>query len=439
MPIKAKERYAGEVFLELTFYSAAAPPKKKKMSKPIVSGSDTYGGAGTFTEDIDDTDFAPRPTSAHPPIPSSMRAGGHSSHPSRDSNHSGMRNSISMSGGLSSSSILSSSNHLTKNDLPGSLRPSSSLAQIDAYTPPYAPASVGRSGSTAPSEAEFERHRRASFNGQAGLPSSLYSHGSHLSQSSISTYHPSEASTSTYGGGHQQMASSTSIGTIRPGGYGGNGIDPMDELTRPMSSMSVNKPLPPPGGIDPYSHQDHYSQQHSSHPSSIYSQPPPPLPNQVQGSYLSQSSQPAYPFPPPPPQGGYQHQYSVPPPPLNNQFQPQQPQQQPTSYTPPTNHTHLPSPAPTPPVHPNSAPPGNFYAPPPPSNHYSPAPPVHQESNNLAPQHQHQYIQEPPRSSSPAPPRPHSAASYHALPPVPQPQQQSNGPPAPTASVINAQ
>lgn len=425
MPIKAKERYAGEVFLELTFYSAAAPPKKKKVSKPIVSGTDTYGGAGTFSEDIDDADFAPRPTSAHPPIPSSMRAGGHASHPSRHSNESGMRNSISFSQGLSSSTSSSMlGSHLSQNDaVPSSLRPSSSLAQIDSYTPPYAPASVGRSGSVAPQEGEFERHRRASFNGEAAPPSSIYSHGSHASQASLSSFHPSESSSSTIPnpyGGHQQMASSASISTIRPGGWGGEGID---ELTRPMSSMSINKPLPPPGGIDPYA-QDPYAQHQQQqppppHPSSIYSQPPPPLSNQ--GSYSS--GQPNYSFPPPgPPQGGYQQQYSIPPP-----AQHAPPQSQPT-YTPPTNHPHLPSPAATPPVHPNSAPPGAFYAPPP-QPQYAPAP-NHQDTNNLAPQQQ--YSHEPPRSTSPAP-RPHSSASYHALPSIP------NGPPTPTASVINAQ
>uniref|UniRef100_V5E9E7 C2 domain-containing protein n=1 Tax=Kalmanozyma brasiliensis (strain GHG001) TaxID=1365824 RepID=V5E9E7_KALBG len=49
--IKAKDRYAGEVYLELTFYSAAAPPKKRRPSTQpaVLSATDSYGGAGSFS------------------------------------------------------------------------------------------------------------------------------------------------------------------------------------------------------------------------------------------------------------------------------------------------------------------------------------------------------------------------------------------------------
>ncbi|TFK56105.1 hypothetical protein OE88DRAFT_1804879 [Heliocybe sulcata] len=42
-----KDRYSGEVYLELTFWSNAPPPKKKSVPKPVVNRNQ-YGGAGSF-------------------------------------------------------------------------------------------------------------------------------------------------------------------------------------------------------------------------------------------------------------------------------------------------------------------------------------------------------------------------------------------------------
>ncbi|KAJ1018567.1 hypothetical protein NDA16_004849 [Ustilago loliicola] len=164
--IKAKDRYAGEVYLELTFYSSAAPPKKRKPSvKPVLSGTDTYGGAGTFQriEDVADTNASntgsggpaapPKPAKTkgdHPPIPASMRPGGGAAGPNA---HNRMSSSISTSS-LSSSlhrPTSSISHSQTMHDLgSGTLRPSSSLANLDAYTPAYAPPSISRSTSPVP-------------------------------------------------------------------------------------------------------------------------------------------------------------------------------------------------------------------------------------------------------------------------------------------------
>ncbi|CDW98795.1 hypothetical protein [Sporisorium scitamineum] len=161
--IKAKDRYAGEVYLELTFYSSAAPPKKRRPStQPKMSGTDTYGGAGSFQRIDDARDAAssgsgsgapPKPAKGkadHPPIPASMRPGGTSA--SSDL-HDRMSSSVS-------SSNLASSLHRppsatpysqTMHDLGSTTpRPSSSLANLDAYTPAYAPASISRSTSPVP-------------------------------------------------------------------------------------------------------------------------------------------------------------------------------------------------------------------------------------------------------------------------------------------------
>ncbi|SAM86480.1 related to calcineurin temperature suppressor cts1 [Ustilago bromivora] len=154
--IKAKDRYAGEVYLELTFYSSAAPPKQLKASiKPLLSGSDTYGGAGTFQriEDAGDSNASNTGSRgpAAPPIPASMRPGAAAA--GSNNTHNRMSSSISTSS-LSSSlhrPTGSMSHSQTMHDLgAGTLRPSSSLANLDAYTPAYAPASISRSTSPVP-------------------------------------------------------------------------------------------------------------------------------------------------------------------------------------------------------------------------------------------------------------------------------------------------
>ncbi|KAI3486703.1 hypothetical protein L1887_49653 [Cichorium endivia] len=182
--IKAKDRYAGEVYLELTFYSSAAPPKKRKpTNKPVLSGTDTYGGAGTFQriDDLADSAAPPKPPKGktdHPPIPASMRPGGGAAAAAASAANSHGRMSSSMSTSSLASSLHrpagSLSHSQTMHDLgAGTIRPSSSLANLDAYTPAYAPASISRSTSPVPPSSAYH----------SAAPSHA-SHASHASHSS---------------------------------------------------------------------------------------------------------------------------------------------------------------------------------------------------------------------------------------------------------------
>ncbi|KAH7887908.1 hypothetical protein F5I97DRAFT_1926317 [Phlebopus sp. FC_14] len=97
-----KDKYSGEVYLELTFWSNEPPPEKKPSRKPTTS-SKNYGGPGSFV----------------PASGSSSSLNGSSAHstPSR----------------VTPSSSSTEVNHL--NSLPSSLRASGSRPEL--YAPPY--------------------------------------------------------------------------------------------------------------------------------------------------------------------------------------------------------------------------------------------------------------------------------------------------------------
>ncbi|SNX88079.1 related to calcineurin temperature suppressor cts1 [Melanopsichium pennsylvanicum] len=242
--IKAKDRYAGEVYLELTFYSSAAPPKQRKSpSKPVMSGSDTYGGAGTFQriDQVHDSKSSastsvgpakpPKGNTDHPPIPSSMRPGGTGALPNP---HDRMSSSFSTSSLASAMyrPASSMSHSQTIQDLgSATLRPSSSLANLDAYTPAYAPASISRSTSPVPPSSIYHSatlsnipssigptaraSRRSSF--AAPMPSdfghSITPSASYYSQHSIT---PSQ-SNQYLANNHPVESSDDRYATIRPG------------------------------------------------------------------------------------------------------------------------------------------------------------------------------------------------------------------------------
>ncbi|KDQ64759.1 hypothetical protein JAAARDRAFT_202049 [Jaapia argillacea MUCL 33604] len=100
--LMSKDRYAGEIYLELTFWSNEPAPRKKVSPKPS-SSRNQYGGPGSFV-----------PTGE---LPSSLAAGGP---PSRSA----------------SASIVPEGHH-RRESLPPSLRASNSLAKLDLYVPPY--------------------------------------------------------------------------------------------------------------------------------------------------------------------------------------------------------------------------------------------------------------------------------------------------------------
>ncbi|GAC95010.1 hypothetical protein PHSY_002583 [Pseudozyma hubeiensis SY62] len=324
--IKAKDRYAGEVYLELTFYSSAAPPKKRRPStQPVMSGSDTYGGAGSFSRIGDGSASPPKPSKPkgdHPPIPASMRPGASST---SSNAHNRMSSSISTSSLAATlhrpPSAMSHSQ--TMHDLGSTtIRPSSSLANLDAYTPAYAPSSISRSTSPIPPSSSYHNvaaadasrgnsfvttmpaggSRRNSF--AAPMPSefghSITPSASYYSQHSVT---PSQSS-QYLAHGHAVEPSDDRYATVRPGSISqrhqpqytvprsqsishipiayNHAPQPdfgADQLTQSMSNMgfghSADKPLPPPTPVQPEERppQSHIYQA-PAHLASLYTPPP---------------------------------------------------------------------------------------------------------------------------------------------------------------------
>ncbi|UZJ56843.1 hypothetical protein CBS101457_006163 [Exobasidium rhododendri] len=396
--IKAKDRYAGEVYLELTFYSSAAPPKTKKFSKTIVPNGTTYGGAGTYSEEIDEGNFLPRlatKEASHAAIPSLMRPG----HASRSSNINNSGISVSVSQSQLGYAPPTES-------IPPSLRPSSSMAQLDSYTPSYAPPNIQREKSPAPSD--FVTQRRESFP-VLDHSASMQFHGHRLSDavpaSAIVPQHlpdqsrhiqPLPSSVS-----YQHPVHANSIPTMRGSQYEGYDAA-IDDLNRPISSMSMGArssiaELPPP----PVDIQ-HY--QYAAVPHTGYQAHQGYIAPALHNASIDQFGRPV--MAPAP------HSYSA----------------IPTSTHSTTNQFS----APTPPPPPTSAPPPLMYdhsqwagssSTLPPSSSIPHHGAQHSGASNLiAPLAPAQRPSSP--GMGPVPNRPLTAGSYHALPQPPPPQQQ---------------
>lgn len=454
--IKAKDRYAGEVYLELTFYSSAAPPKPKKTPKPYVGANTTYGGAGTFSEDFDESEFAPRPpekqSSGHAPIPSGfMRgvAGSASSsqlakppqHPIRGQNASGMTSSHSHAqfGSIANSE-----------SVPSALRPSASLAQIDSYTPPYAPAYIQRERSPAPSPAPSgiqDGHQRSESAATiAPFPSAQF-YGHRLPDAAPSTIVAQrmqenlrrQSQQVPSSGTYSQLSHSTSVSTIRPGHPGGSTSEVgggMDELVGSMSSISMNQIPQGPSQIE--TTQQHPGMVHSAASNQNLTQYPPYHPqNATYGQAIVTSpvggmppsvsidqfgrqvlTQPSSSVSAVSGPSGTQHYTYGGPPPQPQQEVYQQPYQPPTSPAPPSNVIYAHSP-------PYPAPPTTSHSPHPVSQQQSASHLIPSQSMSFRPSSPGvagvQQIPQPP------PPRAHTPSGHHALPTPPTGQNNPQG------------
>lgn len=462
--IKAKDRYAGEVYLELTFYSSAAPPKKKPAAKPVLTGSDTYGGAGTFSRIDGADDVSPAASKGknagaeHQPIPASMRPA---------SSHNRLSSSVSASSLASiSRASFSSSHSATMNDIASSLRrpSSSSLANPDAYTPAYAPQSISRGTSPAPPVAsrgpspapQHYASRGPSpappFAASYHAPSDMGSYGAGSRRNSF--VHPSSSSEFGHSAGgsyysQQSVTPSQSItylaspngadshddryATIRapaynvprsqsvshiPSGsssYGALYNDPTQQLTQSMSHMSFSHShsgssasKPPSEDRPPQSHV----YQAPAHLASLYNPPPPqqrPVsPAARPGSALSQySTSPAAGYPSTTINAHQfyqqqQHQQGVPPSAANHLAQP--PVIPPRSTSPAASLAYTPIPSPYAQPYAASRPLPSTQPPPQPS---APAPAPAASGAAAYPSHLYQPQQQP----SP-PPHHHRATSY---------------------------
>lgn len=175
-----------------------------------------------------------------------------------------------MSTSMSQASLAPSSN----SDIPTSLRPSSSLANlnVDEYNPPYAPAVLGRVPSPAPSGHTSDHWKDQSNATIASSQSGTWGYNSGQNHNT-NRYHMPEASTS-------------STLTMRPS-------DPPEHLWQAMSTMTVtgDKPLPRPVDGLPAASSAHAPAPTQSY---IYHDPQHP------GAYAAfQGAMPMMNFPPP--------------------------------------------------------------------------------------------------------------------------------------------
>ncbi|KLO12853.1 hypothetical protein SCHPADRAFT_853413 [Schizopora paradoxa] len=392
-----KEKFSGEVYLEMTFYSSEKPPEKKP--KPTASRIDArngYGGPGSF-------------------VPADGSPAG--------------------------------------KDIPAALRASGSLAKLDLYVPPYdtnqSPAR--RQGSDIDQVVdEFssltfnnQPHRRDSFppihSGGHARPHSE-SFASHSSSWSSSTY-PPENSTQPWSGyapgppegaqpwiPYQSPASSIEppTGYYQPPDYNAppyglpsssSGFVPVSSTPAPSTFYAPPSATPAPSGFAPYPPvQSGFGHPGSHIPTSSGFAPP------------SQTPVPSG-FAPPPSSMGF-HSNSIQ---TNYPYQsyPPQPSSAPNlAYPPPT-------PQPLAPPVSHSAPPQQFQDAPlplpnglPPSNSYiggqSPVHiPQHQQPYQVVPSPTHGIPQSyaPPQTTTPSPPQTHQAQaitptqSYQPSPP----------------------
>ncbi|GBE79289.1 predicted protein [Sparassis crispa] len=189
--IMNKEKYCGEVYLELTFWSNEPPPVKKVRAKPKAHRQ--YGGPGSFVPTEESTEEV-RHAISHLPSTSSFRE------------------------------------ELSRDSIPSSLRSSSSIANLDLYVPAYESTRSHHSVDSVVNEfAELgfsdNVNRRQSFPPQQGY---LPTHGSFIE------YPDSQALSPLSSQGYRHS-------TYSDGGYSyERPVTPSGSLPYHHSSMSIN-------------------------------------------------------------------------------------------------------------------------------------------------------------------------------------------------------
>lgn len=398
-----KEKYCGEVYLELTFWSNEPEPKKKNSTKP--KGQKQYGGPGSF-----------------------VPAGEPSSQTDLDVQHVITR--------LPSNSDIR--NDLNRDQVPPSLRPSHSVAQLGLYVAPYETSrsrhSVADSLTSSFSELGIvdQGSRRQSFPPQhTGYPpgpassvgfqdQQVVSHQTSFSfqqpaysEGSGSYSYPSDVPAHSTGASYHQSTMSMSHDPYQPP-YETTHTPPSSYQPpvrhAPRQSMPTSSsgfmpmPMPGPSGFVPLSsHHSQPSIAHSSAPTPAPAGYGPPVRIPIPSSSFSGLTQPPVgssgfvPSGPPPPSTNY-HQ-SVPQlPPSSNGFPyqqyaphphgaPQQPSLPPSTSGQPfpqaPQYQYAPALPPSVPPQSHSAPPEQYLAhdlTPPPSHEYIPPPPPLNES-----------------------------------------------------------
>ncbi|KAG9003363.1 hypothetical protein FRB94_003186 [Tulasnella sp. JGI-2019a] len=382
-----KNKYAGEVYLEITYWSEEEPPPKPAPQQSALNPQ--YGGRGSFVPAGEIPASLKASSSGYSPAqPPPRRVSSGNAAPTAQSSYNGRQSNGGQTSPIRNSSRPSLD---ARQAIPDSLRPSSSLATLDLYIPSYSSSNGGRPASAHPDERHGSTYGRNSYGGgskagrvdeydEFGVPGAYPAHRESLPP----TQHPSALNprqssyetvvspTSTYqdpyaaGGSLSGAFSSMSISGPPPSQSYGSSM----ALSTSYGGGSALFPLPGPSGFAP---------------------PPQPAPT-----------------PTPVPQYAPQHQQYGGPPPFQQQ---QQQQQQP--YLPPSSSTGF---------HP---PPANsgFY---PPNTSATPVP--YYPSTTPTPYQQHpggQYSGY--NSATPAPPPPQQQyQNYGGATPAPmQPQQQA--------------
>ncbi|KAG8929969.1 hypothetical protein FRC02_004821 [Tulasnella sp. 418] len=298
-----KQKYSGEIYLEITFWSEEAPPVKQQPPQPSKLHPQ-YGGAGRFTP------------AGEQDLPSSLQPNGYSPQGKGRSSTGGR---VSTGGRPS----------MGKDDplpIPESLRPSSSLANLNLYIPNYT------NGEPTPTQSPSRRggrvsggYGRDSYDQQGGYDHSEIHSASGYEELGV-------------GGGYSRRRESfppPNHHAPRHGSWDGPSRDslsypPSDfagpaSLASSMSRMSLGAPpiqqssgfqrstsgsfsnLPPAGFAAPGNYQQPYQPQAppvSMHPGpSGFMAPPTPMPS----TYAPPPPGPQYPQSGfvAPPQGGY--------------------------------------------------------------------------------------------------------------------------------------
>ncbi|CAD6899520.1 unnamed protein product [Tilletia laevis] len=432
VPLQAKDRYAGEVYLELTYYLDKAPPKKKKAPKPVAGSSiggaagESYGGAGVFIGEVDEdsAEAPPHPPSKHMPRPSGVSEYGRVGRTGGD--HGNRSDRLSMTGSLSYNNLLGApgrsnspspaAHNRRLSDIPAILRPSSAMANIDMYTPVYAQPTLQRVSSPQPPE-----------NGSSNPHAQHQPHSHHSEAAQIVANASSHAGWPSLNTAHQAQPN---YNVVPPTPITSSEAyqDAASEIARSMAALS----FAPSAHAPPPQQQQQYQQPYAN------AAPPPTM-----------SQAPQYAYPPPPPSAtptpamlphGHAGISPAPSPVGPYQSGPGAPGSIYAHSTPPTLHGHYPLPPLGPAMH-GTPPPGG----PVPHQYQSPHQQQHQPlrqssyplaanpaSTSLAPSpmpaHQHQPHSAPTTpahdpSQGPSSAHSHSPASFHALPTLP-PQQQ---------------
>ncbi|KAG8979146.1 hypothetical protein FRC05_009356 [Tulasnella sp. 425] len=423
-----KQKYCGEVYLEITFWSEEEPPPKQQAPQQS-SLHPSYGGKGTFTPAGE--------------VPASLQSGGQSPTGHGRLSTGAISNGRPSTGTTGRLSVGAQPAHRRDSQpIPDLLRPSSSLAHLNLYIPPYSNDASSQAAATAhPDDRGYGSHygRDAGYDGLGqGAPPSVYDEfgssgfGPRRRESFPPPIH-----------GHPRQSS---YGSIAPSSYGPFSAD---GITSSFSAMSIGGPASAhPASLQPAPFAGVQSPQDQYYPPSGFA-PPRPQPTPAPSGFQQY----------PPPQSGYmggQQPYVPPsssmgfyPDPAPSAFQPPPPvnsgfQNPPGGYPPPAATPYPPQPSATPaPYPPNPGqypnyggttpapygqgyppqqPPPQQYAPPPPQQpQYQAPPPPAQQYPPPAQQYPPPAQQYPPQQPYQQQPPPPPANGYYAGPAPPQP------------------